>query len=52
MGLNSGAVIPSMALKLQIGQILRGQLQNFEKTQKLLKFKGFILTLKRYKVEA
>ena len=51
MGLNSGAIIPSMALKLQIGQILRG-LQNFEKTQKLLKFKGFILTLKRYKVEA
>ena len=32
MGLNSGAVIPSMARKLQIGQILR-KLQNFEKTQ-------------------
>ena len=51
MGLNSGAVIPSMASKLQIGQILGG-LQNFEKTQKLLKFKGFILAEKRYKIEA
>ena len=49
MGLNSGAVIPSMDWKLQIGQILR-RLQNFVKTSKLLKCKRFMLAQKRYKI--